>query len=425
MAIPFKKRGLSALILSLFAIITTDLLRQRNILNFVDVSTVYAVTRRVNLLLPNDADVRIYQPISSTITRGVLIFYPHNKEIIFRPELLWFYHSWVEMMNYEPPLWRTDLIIYTEVYTDVLKELGCVFNRFRTDKSEPPQCRMFLYQPISSRRTPDLYKNVNIPPYQQINVRRSVLLRQSHAAYGYIDSINTIAECYPTYSMYDYILRTDSDTFLTKNFGNFTPNNDTILFGQGGYSTTFTGNRLRRIAQNMNWLYANLSNLGSTWYGPPRIAQKIANRSMDAILYLAINEFTQAERRGRVGIALWPDWHYGVLLLYGCDLAINHLVASENISIELARRLLDQTTTNRDPNDIEKNNRLHLHCWHTDDMFSKFQFKAGNYNHIHPHTLINDTSPAGYALRIALESRLMSLTKLKQTLQRAKSSPNT
>ncbi|CAF0823464.1 unnamed protein product [Adineta ricciae] len=419
-----KKRGFSVLILSLFAIITTALLRQRNIWNFVDASIVYSVTKRVNLLLLNHADVRIHQPISSTITRGVLIFYPHNNEIIFRPELLWLYHSWVEMMNYEPTPWRTDLIIYTEVYTVTLKELGCVLNRVRTDKNETPQCRVFLYQRISSRRVQDLYKKVNSPPYQQINVRRSILLSHNLATYWYIDSINSIDECYPTYSMYDYILRTDSDTFLTKNFGNFTPYNDTMLIGQGGYSTTFTENRLRRIAQNMNWLYANVSNLGSTWYGPPHIAQKIANRSMDAILYLAINEFTPAERQGKVGVALWPDWHYGVLLLYGCDLAINHLVASESISIRLAQSLLDQSTTNRDRNDIAKNNRLHLHCWHTNDIFSKFQFKAGNYNHIQSHTLINDTSPAGFALRIALESRLMSLTKLKQTLQRAKNSSN-
>ena len=180
-----KKRDPSVLILFLFAIITFALLRQRNIWNFADVSIIYAVTKRVNILLADDTYALIHQPISSTITRGVLIFYPHNKEIIFRPELLWLYHSWVEMMNYEPPLWRTDLIIYTEVYTVTLKELGCILNRVRTDKSEPPQCRVFLYQQINSRRVPDLYKKVNSPPYQQINVRRSVLLLHNLACLLY------------------------------------------------------------------------------------------------------------------------------------------------------------------------------------------------------------------------------------------------
>ena len=87
-------------------------------------------------------------------------------------------------------------------------------------------------------------------------------------------------------------------------------------------------------------------------------------------------------------------------------MAINHLVASGNISIGLARSLLDQSTTNRDPNEIEKNNHLHLHCWHTNDVFSKFQFKAGNYNHIHPHTLINDTSAAGYVSEVHVSNSL-------------------
>jgi len=87
-------------------------------------------------------------------------------------------------------------------------------------------------------------------------------------------------------------------------------------------------------------------------------------------------------------------------LLYSCDLAINHLVLSENIKLGLAQNLLDQFSTNTDPYDMEKQNRLHIHCWHTSDRFSKFQFKAGKYNHINPQTLINDTSASGYVSRI-------------------------
>ncbi|CAF4408575.1 unnamed protein product, partial [Adineta steineri] len=60
--------------------------------------------------------------------------------------------------------------------------------------------------------------------------------------------------------------------------------------------------------------------------------------------------------------------------------------------------------------------RLHLHCWHGDDPFSKFQFKAGKYNEIDRSTLISDTSPSGYAMRLALESKAMTLQQLKQTL---------
>ncbi len=92
---------------------------------------------------------------------------------------------------------------------------------------------------------------------------------------------------------------------------------------------------------------------------------------------------------------LWPEWHYGVLLLYGGHIAINHLIASENCDISSADELLDQGVTSKDQNDIRKNNRLHLHCWHGSEPFSKFDFKAGKYDKIQPSSLTSDTSASG------------------------------
>jgi hypothetical protein len=134
----------------------------------------------------------------------------------------------------------------------------------------------------------------------------------------------------------------------------------------------------------------------SSRYGSPYIAQRIANLTLDAILHLSINEFCQAEREEKLAALLWPDWHYGVLSMYGTHLAVNHLVSSEKLHVQNGDQLLDQSTTNNDQNEIEQKNRLHLHCWHTDVQFSKFQFKINAYNHIDPHTLINDTSSKGY-----------------------------
>ncbi len=89
--------------------------------------------------------------------------------------------------------------------------------------------------------------------------------------------------------------------------------------------------------------------------------------------------------------------------------------------------------TSKDPTDIKKNFRLHLHCWHTNDPFSKFAFKVGKYNEIKLSTLVSDTSASGYvsmklisyenifpfpfqAMRMALESQSMTLEQLKQKL---------
>lgn len=37
-------------------------------------------------------------------------------------------------------------------------------------------------------------------------------------------------------------------------------------------------------------------------YGRPHIAQRVANFSLEAMIYLSMYEFTDAERQGRLGI---------------------------------------------------------------------------------------------------------------------------
>lgn len=64
-------------------------------------------------------------------------------------------------------------------------------------------------------------------------------------------------------------------------------------------------------------------------------------------------------------------------------------------NIGIADQLLDQGVTSKDQNDLRNSHRLHLHCWHGHEAFSKFDFKDGKYNHIQPSSLINDTSASG------------------------------
>jgi len=72
------------------------------------------------------------------------------------------------------------------------------------------------------------------------------------------------------------------------------------------------------------------------------------------------------------------------------------LIASENFDVGQASQLLDQGVTSKDQGDISKNYRLHLHCWHGNQPFSKFDFKAGKYDQIQLSSLISDTSASGY-----------------------------
>ncbi len=71
------------------------------------------------------------------------------------------------------------------------------------------------------------------------------------------------------------------------------------------------------------------------------------------------------------------------------------MIVTEKYDIGLADQLLDQGVTSKNQEDINKNYRLHLHCWHGNDPFSKFDFKAGKYDQIQPSSLISDTSAYG------------------------------
>ena len=217
-----------------------------------------------NDLRANRYDARIEQPLSSSILRGIVIFYPDDQQQLYLPELLWLYRSWIEMMKFEPSLWRTDLVIYTGQHTLHLQQLGCIYNRIRIDRHEPPQCRVFPYVRISLRNVTKT-NETDDHLYQQFDEDRSVLITTHLGTYEYVDSINIIAECYPSFAMYDYILRTDIDVFVTKSFAENVPYNNTLLVGRGGYSTVFNNGRLRRIAKDMGWSSVGIVNIGSTW----------------------------------------------------------------------------------------------------------------------------------------------------------------
>jgi len=175
-------------------------------------------------------------------------------------------------MKYESKTWRSDLIVYTGNYSLSLQQLGCILNQKRLNNTEPPQCRVFLYLRLSTREISNLTQqqailiDENQKDFFQINTERSLLLYKHLKNYGYIDSVNIIAEAYPTYKYYDFILKTDIDVFITKQFAKYVPvTNITLLAGLGGYSTEFNTRRLGRVARDMNWKYKNMSSIGSTW----------------------------------------------------------------------------------------------------------------------------------------------------------------
>ena len=137
------------------------------------------------------------------------------------------------MLLGQPKNWRTDFVVYTYSFSKDFRSLGCV-NRIRTDKEEESMCRLFLYVPIQFRTGKVIENNFqhafdeakrlmvsytrendpfvglpNVTDSMTFDGKRSESLYVNLRTYGYIDSINTIYEGYRTFSMYDFVLRTD------------------------------------------------------------------------------------------------------------------------------------------------------------------------------------------------------------------------
>ena len=128
------------------------------------------------------------------------------------------------------------------------------------------------------------------------------------------------------------------------------------------------------------------------------------------MIYISKEEFAQPEKQGKV--SLWPYWHYGVLLLYGQNLGMNHLIASKHINIVKLNDLIDYPSGNTE--DI--NSKLHIHVYHGGEMFSKFLFKEGKYDNMTmPSENLNQVKI--YCLKMALESKRTQSADLHKLLQ--------
>ena len=58
--------------------------------------------------------------------------------------------------------------------------------------------------------------------------------------------------------------------------------------------------------------------------------------------------------------------------------------------------ILDQSSTDTSVDFVHSGIRLNLHCWHTNDRFSKFAFKLGQYNRTELELYRNDTTSQAY-----------------------------
>jgi hypothetical protein len=122
-------------------------------------------------------------------------------------------------------------------------------------------------------------------------------------------------------------------------------------------------------------------------------------------------EFSQPEREAKLGISLWPDWHYGVRSMYGSHLALNHFSGTKHMNVVKLSELIDYPSDNTE----NINTKLHIHVFHGDELFSKFALKQGDYDNM----TVNDTVANQikyYCLEMALDARRSTSEDLNKIL---------
>lgn len=279
---------------------------------------------------------------------------------------------------------KRGIVVFLENKPNLVIQFGCLYTSFKYVQSQDTDLVVFGTKEALKKVPDDCVKIEH----------RAVSYDPEWHNYHYINSMECIAsENSGILDKYDLLLRSDVDTFITPAWNTYYP--EAYTTGRGGYvNDEDTKNRLNRIANILGVQHKGIHNIGSTHYGDAKLLREVCRLTVDVTRHIINNEFPANEFPN--GEGAWPGWYKGVSLLYGTEIATNHLV--DNLIVDY--RMLDYGSTNKD----SVMTHPHIHCWHTDDMFSKFYFLAGKYDHLTTDNLDLDIV-RDYCLYMSLKSR--------------------
>jgi hypothetical protein len=197
---------------------------------------------------------------------------------------------------------------------------------------------------------------------------------------------------------YDWILRTDADTFITPNILTFRPEQQVVV-GEGFYSVEKSHPALRAIATDLKLRHHGLHNLGSTWFIRPALMLAAGPVITRVAKHMLTHEFPHVEETSKRGLKhAWPEWWRGVTSMYAAEIGLNAVLASRD-DLLFGQAFLDVSSAHSRRFD----GAVHLHPYHNQERFSKFVFHANGYN---PNDFPRETLDLGvirdYATFVAL-----------------------
>jgi len=272
------------------------------------------------------------------------------------------------------------IVIYLEDNRNLMMMFGCLYTSYKY--IEPKDTDLVVFgTPAALSKVPDDCIKVECQPASDL---------PDWYNYRYINSISCLTgENSDFLDKYDLLLRSDVDVFLTPAWNTFYP--DLYTTGEGGYvNDEETKANLKRIAGIFGLKHKGIHNIGSTHYGYAPLVREVCKMSMKVAHHIFTKEFPPGEE------GTWPGWYKGVTTMYSNEIAVNGLVEH----VRIAPTKLDYYSTSEN----SVHNHPHIHCWHTDNMFSKFWFWAGRYDDMPTDNLDLDKI-RDYCLYMALKSR--------------------
>jgi hypothetical protein len=192
-----------------------------------------------------------YHAYEKRILRAFLVYYPIDKISEFQYEFKWLYRSWINIQQYEPQKWRTDLVVFIrndpklfENSLLFLNEMNCSFQNIRKSVRDQPMCTLLDFVSISDRNLPKInLKNDSRIKQLQRQTERVVydfllekvdifkdkesnkndlnvfydFLKKHLSNYHYTDSILMAFDGYEylnNVAKYDFLIRSDMDVFI-------------------------------------------------------------------------------------------------------------------------------------------------------------------------------------------------------------------
>ena len=224
-----------------------------------------------------------------------------------------------------------------------------------------PTCEKEIYDTYKS----DGFVVIPQPPLQEEN--------SFCENYKFVNSFGMFRDdkYYDLIRHYDFLFRTDCDTFLAPSFKYYQPYSGVLEIGRGAQTTSIQDNKiideidlkLKEFRDLYKLNDSRIKNVGASILGPSNYIHRITQ----AHHWLTAGILKQGWKENDKGV--WPGWYKGIASMYAIELAVSHFITRSQMkqgNVDVWCR----------PAPIQIHD-LHYHAWQQNqNYFDKIQWFA-------------------------------------------------